>query len=201
MNKLAVLVFSIAVVVLSVFSTVSAQDLNTSWLEYQNARNLLNDSYAQIDAAWVLADAGWENGVVVNNQQVRDSWELIENAWAEIDTARVVVANTLNITLTDSSQRGFTPIPVRLRTREYRDPTPLPYAPEPTWGSWDELTQAWVSLDQAWSAANSAWTELDRAWAGISVPTNQIAYQWTKADEEWAKINTAWAEINAVWAQ
>ena len=200
MNKLSVLVFSLTVVVFSVFSIASAQDLKTSWLEYENARHLLTESYNQIDAAWVLADEGWVNGPRASVGQAQESVAATAPAWAEIDVARAVIASTFKITLTDSEIRITRLINPRVRPRVSRTSGPLPWTPEPTWGSWEELNQAWASIDQAWAQANSAWAELDSAWAGIAAGNEIAAEAWATADNEWAKVNAAWAEIDAIWA-
>jgi len=166
MNKLSVLVFSLAVVILSATSTAHATDLKSAWLEYQNARNLLNDSFAQIDAAWALADSGWDNGPKASRLQVIDSWNIISNSWAEIDAARAIVASTLKIYLSDSSERGRMPI------------TPRGWVSANS--AWTELDSAWAGIrlgneviagqwartDEEWAKINTAWAEIDAAWAG-----------------------------------
>ncbi len=202
MNKLSVLIISFAVVVFSAFSTASATDLKSAWLEYETARNTLNDSYAQVNAAWAVLDDGKQN-VMASYFQVQDSWDIIQNSWAEVDAARAIVASTLKITLSDSSERGSRPTSDPLRQfsiRLSRANQNAPWTPEPTWGSWDELSQAWASLDEAWAVVNAEWANLDDAWIALGRFNDIIVTYWTRTDEEWAKINTAWAEIDAAWA-
>jgi len=200
MNKLSVLFFSLVVVAFSAFSTASAQDLKASWIEYENARSLLAESYVQIDAAWVLATDGWANGPRASVGLAQESVAATAAAWAEIDAARAVIASTFKITLTDSETRITRLINPRVRPQVFRNSGPLPWTPEPTWGSWEELNQAWASMDQAWVEANNAWAELDSAWAGIAEGNEIAVSYWATADGEWAKVNAAWAEIDAVWA-
>lgn len=201
MNRVSVLVFSLAIVVLSAFSTAYAQDLKASWLEYQNGRQQLNDSYKQIDSLWTQLyeyASEWETIQGANYAQAVNSWDLIESSWAQVDSARIIVANTLKIHLSDSSVRGSRPAAISIYTPART--SAKPWTPEPTWGSWEELNAAWASLDQAWSLSSSAWTELDQAWITISRTTSAIANYSFSADDEWAKINAAWAEIDAAWA-
>ena len=202
MNKLSVLIISLAVVVFSAFSTASATDLKSAWLEYETARNTLNDSYAQVNAAWAVLNDASENGFRANYLQYQDNWDIIDNSWAEVDAARTIVASTLKITLSDSSERGIRSRsgPFRpLSMRWIRDNQNAPWTPEPTWGSWDELSQAWASLDEAWAVVNAAWAEIDDAWIALGQANEILARLWTEADAEWTKINAAWAEIDAAW--
>jgi len=196
-KKISVLIFSLSLVVLSAFTTASAQDLKASWLEYQNARNLLNESSVAIDGAWGQLNSGWDN-TYANFEQWANSWAIASSAWTEVDSARAIVASTLKITLTDSSPRGTRGINPRVNRPDRA--SFVPWTPEPTWGSWEELGQAWASLDQGWAGANAAWAELDGAWVTLAAASDAVAGRWTKLDAEWAKINTAWAEIDAAWA-
>lgn len=197
MNKLSVLIFSLSVVVLSVFTTASAQDLKASWLEYESARNLLIESSVAIDESWIQLNAGWDT-TYANFEHWADSWAITKNSWTEVEAARALVVSTLKITLSDISphvSRSRNP-----RTGRPERQSTVVLAPEPTWGSSEELDQAWASLDKAWATANDAWAEIDIAWATIGATGDLIANRWTSLDTEWVKIDTAWAEIDAAWA-
>lgn len=201
MHKFRIIAFSLLVLVLSVFTTASAQDLKASWLEYQNARHTLNDSYAQLDDVWTGINRyapDWENRSQAIYAQATHSWDLIESSWAQVDAARITVANTLKIHLSDSSTRGSRPAainiisPVRTSAK--------PWTPEPTWGSWEELNHAWASLDQAWISSSSAWDEVTAASRTFSGTIGAISQYSYSANDEWEKLNAAWAEIDAAWA-
>ncbi len=208
MNKLSVLVFSVAFIVISAFSTASATDLDAAWLEYENARNLMQESFRQLDEGWVVALSA--------NTTVRDgisgfnnSWDLVQNSWVEIDAARAIVASTLNIYLSDSSERGIRPrLSGGIRAVSRDTVSTLPLTPparalvgvDAPAGSYAALDQSWFILNGAWEAIDAGWVDLNKAWLSIGLKSDYLKGAWAAADAEWAKTNTAWAEINAAWA-
>jgi len=196
-NKLPVLIFSIAIVVFSAFSTASAQDLQASWLEYQNARTLLNESFVAIDESWAIFNSSWN--ITENYQQVDASYVETIRAWNEVKAAEALVASTLGIILESPGGRVGGLPPLR-SSRPQRSSNTVPWTPEPTWGSWEELNKAWASLDSGWAEANTAWNRLDILWVDLGEQSGVIADYWAKVDAEWANINAAWAAINAAWA-
>jgi len=139
-NKLPVLIFSIAIVVFSAFSTASAQDLQASWLEYQNARTLLNESFVAIDESWAIFNSSWN--ITENYQQVDASYVETIRAWNEVKAAEALVASTLGIILESPGGRVGGLPPLR-SSRPQRSST--------------KVDAEWANINAAWAAINAAW--------------------------------------------
>lgn len=200
MNKFKITMLSLSVLVISTFTTALATDLKSAWLEYEQARITLHESFKAIDHAWNEASGAWTQLDSVWNE-INNSWNVVDSAWVEVENARAIVASSLKIKLYDSSPR----ITRETCPRTYHQSTmrhyEKPYTPEPTWGSWDELSHAWTSLDKGWISANGAWAELDKAWPELGAAYDEAAQAWTCIDQAFAQTATAFQEIDAAWAK
>ena len=202
MNKVSVLVFSLAVVVFSAFSTASATDnLDAAWAEYEQSRNLFLDSEIQLGQSWGTFNSSYDS-VENGYSSLMDSWNLIDNAWVEIDAARAIVASTLKIKLYDHSPRGSRPMGLsggNITRNVVIGLTPAPRNFEEFNDPYRALDLSWDILRLGWIAVDKGWAELNAAWATAAQDSDLLATYWANADAEWAKINTAWAEIDAAW--
>ena len=199
MSKFTVLIFSLSVIIFSAFSTASAQhELQASWQEYQNARIELAKSFTEVDSAWNEVAGGW---VELNSvwAELDNSWNVVDSGWAEVETSRALVANTLHITLYDSSPRITRWSNPRTSSQAVYRTQWTPWTPEPSYGSWADLSHSWDALDAAWATADGAWAELDRAWAELSLAHDEVAGAWVFIDQAFQQTSVAFDEIDRAW--
>jgi len=199
MNKFRVLSSSLLLLIFSVFSTALAQhELQAAWQEYQHARTELAQSFTAVDSAWNEVSGSWLelNGVW---NELANSWNVVDSGWVEVEQARAIVASSLHITLYDSSPRITRWSNPRTRTQSIYRSQYTPWTPEPSYGSWADLSNSWDALDAAWATADGAWAELERAWAELSLAHDEVAHAWTFIDQAFQQTSVAFDEIDRAW--
>jgi len=178
--SLTLSIVCLATLCLSSLSSAFAQDeLARSWQIYQESRVLLADSFAQINNSWDLLDAGWNQVDTFEWGEWDRTWTNLELTWTWIERRRVMIASETGVTLYDETPRitRFTKPRGIFRTY-FRADTSLPYTPDLSSGTWEELANAWTVVDAGWAKANGQWASLNSAWPELGAAANESSEQF-----------------------
>jgi len=179
---------------------VDAQILASAWQEYYNSWNELDATFSVVTSDWQEVATYWDE-ISTGWAEINASWDTVSTDWQELDQSRLLLSNSLGITLTDAEARLTRESYPRSSFQTITRTVTLPTVLQQTGGSWAELDSGWDTLNAAWSSSDAAFAELNSAWAELNGAYTEISTAWTFVDPAFEQIRLAFDAVDAAWIQ